>query len=191
MAFKQYDWRDKLVLDASLLAALAGTPADPDRPEVEYRQCLVLNVAAGILTAREGRLPDSGEVQSLALALRQKLFDLVGDAERALGERPEQLTRAEDDLRAFVHNLVMHAHDRDYRTFVAFPVNALRDMSLVVTHVDYFGRANADEVVGMTYQGTPAAGSGCSSTGGTYGCCSHGTAARANGWRSKAPAGET
>ena len=75
----------------------------PDE-EKEERQCMVIHVAAAVLLSQRerdspGAIPEPDEVCALASEFRDQLWTGATEAARALGEPPERMDRAEQELR--------------------------------------------------------------------------------------------
>ena len=140
------DYRDLLPSSEALDKALGQGPSGGP----ESRQCLLLHVAAAYLEAVLQRVPHSSEVQERASQWRVDLLHMARQAEDLLGEAPDRLTRAEGDLRTFIHDLTHYDHDKDYRTLAAFPLDALSDYTLHILRVDPRGHPSVESIEGWT-----------------------------------------
>ena len=122
-----------------------GAPAS-DVPE--GRQCLVLHCVAGVLHRKQGRLPTAAEVASAAAKVRKDLLDRAVSSDTALGPVPEELSRAEADLRIYAHDLRHWAHDKDYRCLAAYPLPFFSRYRLLFLRVDSRGHVTSEEIRG-------------------------------------------
>ena len=110
------DFRDKLEIDEELRRAL-HLPANRDEEE---RQCLVLQGAAAAL-AKNRTEPTVDAVQALARSWRKGLLRDAQSASRAMGPSQARVPRVQGDLMMFAHDSEHADHEKDYRTYVAFP----------------------------------------------------------------------
>ena len=135
----------------------ACSPVSPSRSrerplpgEPEGRQCLVLHCVAGVLLRKQGRLPTAAEVASAAAKVRKELLDRAVSSDTALGPVPEELSRAEADLRIYAHDLRHWAHDKDYRCLAAYPLPFFSRYRLLFLRVDSRGHVTSEEIRGLT-----------------------------------------
>jgi hypothetical protein len=64
-----------------------------------------------VLLAETGVVPSPEAVEKLATSVRQRLHGQAHEAQAALGPTPDELSRAEADLRIYAHDLLHWGHD--------------------------------------------------------------------------------
>ncbi|CAE7199753.1 unnamed protein product, partial [Symbiodinium necroappetens] len=69
-------------------------------------------------------------------------------AAEALSFEPGSMTRAERDLRIFVHDLLFFGHDKDYRCLAAFPPSLAQTLALSIVRLDSWGRPAVETLLG-------------------------------------------
>ena len=136
------DYGDRLCLLPGVSEQVKGAPSSG---ESEGRQCLVLHCVAGVLLRKQGRLPTAAEVASAAAKVRKELLDRAVSSDTALGPVPEELSRAEADLRIYAHDW---AHDKDYRCLAAYPLPFFSRYRLLFLRVDSRGHVTSEEIRG-------------------------------------------
>ncbi|CAE7796727.1 unnamed protein product, partial [Symbiodinium necroappetens] len=139
------DYGDRLCLLPGVSDQVRGAPST-DEPE--GRQCLVLHCVAGVLLRKQGRLPTSAEVASAAAVVRKELLERAVSSDTALGPVPEELSRAETNLRIYAHDLRHWAHDKDYRCLAAYPLAFFSRHRLVFLRVGPRGHVTAEQIRG-------------------------------------------
>ena len=139
------DYGDRLGMPPGVSDQVKGAPAS-DEPE--GRQCLVLHCVAGVLHRKQGRLPTAAEVASAAAKVRKDLLDRAVSSDTALGPVPEELSRAEADLRIYAHDLRHWAHDKDYRCLAAYPLPFFSRYRLLFLRVDSRHHVTSEEIRG-------------------------------------------
>lgn len=107
----------------------------------EMRARAILHMAAGTLMVGRDRPPEPERVAALAKDLRRRLHRAAEEAQQALGDMPEWTCQAKADLRVYSHDLLFRDHDKDYRMYVAFPVEELADRALATVRVGNAVRA--------------------------------------------------
>jgi hypothetical protein len=110
------DWRDRFVPPSDLAAALGL-----EEGEFEERQCLCLNVAGGVLQAKQGSQPPVDEVLALAGDMRSDQWDRAQQAQAALGDAPPWVHSVEAELRRDCHDSGHKHHEKGYRSLRFFP----------------------------------------------------------------------
>ena len=145
------DYQASLALSAELQSVVANAPEDPSKPHLEDRQCLLLHVAAGLLWSARGHEPSPTAVQSLALELRQEMYEQACVASAALGPSPPAMGQSEADLRTFIHDLVHRDHDKDYRSLAAFPPKAAEHLACHILRVSHRGVCLGETVYGWDF----------------------------------------
>lgn len=50
------------------------------------------------------------------------------------------MTRVEKEVRSMIHDILRAHHEKGYRTYLAFPIDALSDCQLHCIHVGFQGR---------------------------------------------------
>ena len=145
------DYQASLALSADLQSVVANAPEDPSKPHLEDRQCLLLHVAAGLLWSAQGHEPSLTAVQSLALELRQEMYEQACVASAALGPSPPAMGQSEADLRTFIHDLVHRDHDKDYRSLAAFPPKAAEHIACHILRVSHRGVYLGETVYGWDF----------------------------------------
>ena len=129
-----YDYGDQLDCPDHRQAVLL--PHDDPKTGREPRQCLVLHTAAAVLLARNAQLPEYHAVIQEASQIRDSTIRAAQAAEDALGSPPPELSRAEDDLRIYIHDTLYFGHDKDYRSLCAFPPESLDSVTLHIMRLD-------------------------------------------------------
>ena len=153
------DYRDTLVLRDATAAYLSPGHLNIAVPEAgvpEPKQCLLLQIAAGILQglSRGGTCPlKVADVKALACTLRISMARQAAVALSCLGPCPAEVGQTEADLRTFVHDALTFGHDRDYRALAAFPLAPLRKHCVNVVRVDSRGRVACEALSGWNYAG--------------------------------------
>ena len=147
-AWEVFDYGDTLQLSAELKLSLQ--PSSQPHSDWEPRQCLVLHIAAALLWSRSKQLPSWSEVQTLASRMRGEFYVEADKVSEALGELPPWVTRAERDLRVFVHDFVYFGHDKDYRSLAAFPPEELASVAVHVVRLDAWKRPTVEALTGCT-----------------------------------------
>ncbi|CAE7689640.1 unnamed protein product [Symbiodinium sp. CCMP2592] len=142
------DYGDTLAVPAELEGILE--PRDEPQPDCEPRQCLLLHVAAACLWAQAHVCPSWSEVRAAAAPLRVELHGLACQAAEALSFEPGSMTRAERDLRVFIHDLLYHGHDKDYRCLAAFPPSAASHLAIQVVRLDSWKRPTVERLAGAS-----------------------------------------
>ena len=127
-------------------------PQQEPQPEDEPRQCLVLHVAAALLYAVTHRLPTHAEVVQRAHLLRDETISAARAAQEVLGDAPAEISRAENDLRIFIHDTLFFGHDKDYRSLAAFPPADLDSVTLHVMRLDSWKRPTVESIAGLVSQ---------------------------------------
>ena len=126
-----YDYGDKLPIQQDLRTLLG--PKTSGNTDHEIRQCLLLHCTAGCLMARTGTAPKLKDLHCATQRPRYQAAKEALSAESRLGEPPDEMGRAEADVRVFAHDLTRYDHDKDYRCLVAFPPELYDDYTF---HVD-------------------------------------------------------
>ncbi|CAE7256170.1 RE2 [Symbiodinium natans] len=147
-AWEVFDYGDTLQLSAELKLSLQ--PSSQPHSDWEPRQCLVLHIAAALLWSRSKQLPSWSEVQTLASRMRGEFYVEADKVSEALGELPPWVTRAERDLRVFVHDFVYFGHDKDYRSLAALPPEELAAVAVHVVRLDAWKRPTVEALTGCT-----------------------------------------
>ena len=148
------DFGDELSLPADFVPQLAGAePNASDAPEP--KQCLLLHSCAGVLLAETGIVPEPEAVETLATSVRQRLHGQAHEAQAALGPTPDELSRAEADLRIYAHDLLHWGHDKDYRCLAAFPDPIFAPYALAIVRVDHRGSTALEVLVGANHDSSP------------------------------------
>ncbi|CAE7617473.1 kptA [Symbiodinium sp. CCMP2592] len=147
-AWDVLDYGDTLAVPAELEGILE--PRDEPHPDCEPRQCLLLHVAAACLWAQAHVSPSWSEVRAAAAPLRVELHGLACQAAEALSFEPGSMTRAERDLRVFIHDLLYHGHDKDYRCLAAFPPSAASHLAIQVVRLDSWKRPTVERLAGAS-----------------------------------------
>ena len=124
------DYGDRLCLLPGVSEQVKGAPSSG---EPEGRQC---------------RLPTAAEVASAAAKVRKELLDRAVSSDTALGPVPDELSRAEADLRIYAHDLRHWAHDKDYRCLAAYPLPFFSRHRLLFLRVDSRGHVTSEEIRG-------------------------------------------
>ena len=78
-------------------------------------------------------------VQRYAGAARDELLGPARVATEVLGPDPDVMTMQEANLTIFCHDALFAYHDKDVRTFAAFPLYILEDVELRVWLVGPWG----------------------------------------------------
>ena len=144
------DYGDQLPCSDGRRAILE--PQQEPQPEDEPRQCLVLHVAAALLYAVTHRLPTHAEVVQRAHLLRDETISAARAAQEVLGDAPAEISRAENDLRIFIHDTLFFGHDKDYRSLAAFPPADLDSVTLHVMRLDSWKRPTVESIAGLVSQ---------------------------------------
>ena len=148
------DFGDELSLPADFVPQLAGAePNASDAPEPKQR--LLLHSCAGVLLAETGIVPEPEAVETLATSVRQRLHGQAHEAQAALGPTPDELSRAEADLRIYAHDLLHWGHDKDYRCLAAFPDPIFAPYALAIVRVDHRGSTALEVLVGANHDSSP------------------------------------
>lgn len=111
-----YDYGDKLPIQQDLRTLLG--PKTSGNTDHEIRQCLLLHCTAGCLMARTGTAPKLKDLHCATQRPRYQAAKEALSAESRLGEPPDEMGRAEADVRVFAHDLIRYDHDKDYRCLV-------------------------------------------------------------------------
>jgi hypothetical protein len=137
------DWRDRFVPPSELAAALGL-----EEGEFEERQCLCLNVAGGVLQAKQGSQPPVDEVLALAGDMRSDQWDRAQQAQAALGDAPPWVHSVEAELRRDCHDSGHKHHEKGYRSLRFFPPEFLQGCVIQVIRPGPDGRPRLDRLVG-------------------------------------------
>ena len=86
------------------------------------------------------------------MSIRSEQARQALEASDQMGEALEFVTPVEHELRCQAHDVLNPHHERDFRTFAAFPVQALEEARVVVLRADVRGRLLVEEVVGPNWQ---------------------------------------
>ena len=148
------DFGDELLLPADFLSQIVGA-AQTSSDAPEPKQCLLLHSCAGVLLAETGIVPTPEAVEKLATSVRQRLHGQAHEAQAALGPTPDELSRAEADLRIYAHDLLHWGHDKDYRCLAAFPDRVFAPYALAIVRVDHRGSTALEVLVGANYDSSP------------------------------------
>ena len=71
--------------------------------------------------AKTGKAPNLKNLHVATQGIRLEAAKEAQGAEKRLGNPPEEMDRAEADVRVFAHDLTHYDHDKDYRCLIAFP----------------------------------------------------------------------
>ena len=148
------DFGDELLLPADFLSQIVGA-AQTSSDAPEPKQCLLLHSCAGVLLAETGIVPTPEAVEKLATSVRQRLHGQAHEAQAALGPTPDELSRAEADLRIYAHDLLHWGYDKDYRCLAAFPDRVFAPYALAIVRVDHRGSTALEVLDGANYDSSP------------------------------------
>lgn len=139
-----YDYGDQLPISPELTELLSLNDVQCQREE--SRQCLFLHCSAGVLMARGGEPPN---LQATLEATALVRADAVWQAQEAayhLGPCPDEVGKAEADLRTFAHDILKLDHDKDYRCLAAFPPSFLAGCVLQIVRMDPHGTVTIETI---------------------------------------------
>ena len=83
---------------------------------------------------------------------RHKTARLAQTALEHLGEMPDEMTRAEADVRVFIHDFIHYNHDKDYRCLVAFPTDHFEAVKFHIVRMDQQGELTAEDITGLLHR---------------------------------------
>ena len=146
-AWPVYDYGDRLPIHSSLSALLGAK--EHGSSDYEIRQCLLLHCTAGCLMAKTGKAPNLKNLHVATQGIRLEAAKEAQGAERRLGNAPEEMDRAEADVRVFAHDLTHYDHDKDYRCLIAFPSELYDDYLFNVVRMDLQGELTVETIVGL------------------------------------------
>ena len=153
MVYNVYDYGDALA-DTPALRRQLGSHAPKDGFEV--RQCLNKVAAACALRARHGRAPAHTDVVDLAQVVRYDQYCDALACQCALGEPPAWVLPAESDLRVMAHDALHADHEKDYRSWAAFPAPCLAMCTVFIWRVNSGLELTVFALVGARSHETPA-----------------------------------
>lgn len=148
LTWQGYTWAVYDYGDALPCSRARAEPGEP-HTALEPRQCLVLHLAAALHWLSSKEVPTHAEVLAASQDLRDWLIEEASAALDALGPLPDVLSRAEDDLRVFSHDVLHFGHDKDYRSIAAFPPPALEQRQLVIVRLDGWRRPTFEVIRGV------------------------------------------
>ena len=111
---RPFDIGDELLLPTNFLSQIVGA-AQTSSGALEPKQCLLLHSCAGVPLAETGIVPTPEALEKLATSVRQRLHRQAHEAQAASGPTPDELSRAEADLRIYAHDVLHWGNDKDYR----------------------------------------------------------------------------
>ena len=147
LKWRTWDYMEDIPMDEELTSVLGLVDQVSEK-----RQCVTKTVAAGILWKRLGRRPTLLEVDMEARALRLEQTRVALDASGQMGAAEEFVTPVEHELRVYAHDILQPHHERDFRSFAVYPVEALEDARFVVMRADVRGRLLIEAVIGDSWR---------------------------------------
>lgn len=139
-----YDYGDQLPISKELVELL--TLDDVQCQREESRQCLYLHCSAGVLMARHGKPPSLQDVQEATSRVRADAVWQAQEAAYHLGPCPEEVGKAEADLRTFAHDILKLDHDKGYRCLAAFPPSFFEGCTLQIVRMDPHGAVTIETI---------------------------------------------
>ena len=144
------DYGDKLPISEKLEHIVGPAPSQTNPQEI--RQCLMLHCTAGLMTTHKGRYPTLQELHSEAQKHREEAAEQAAQALDHLGEMPEEMGRAEADVRVFVHDFLHYSHDKDYRCLAAFVPVSFEAVRFHVVRMDPQGELTVEDICGPCHR---------------------------------------
>ena len=139
-----YDYGDQLPISPELTELLSLNDVQCQREE--SRQCLFLHCSAGVLMARGGKPPSLQETLEATTLVRADAVWQAQEAAYHLGPCPDEVGKAEADLRTFAHDILKLDHDKDYRCLAAFPPSFLAGCVLQIVRMDPHGTVTIETI---------------------------------------------
>ena len=144
MAWEVYDYGDQLPISKELIELLNLDDVQCQREE--SRQCLYLHCSAGVLMARHRKPPSLQEAREATSLVRADAVSQAQEAAYHLGPCPEEVGKAEADLRTFAHDILKLDHDKDYRCLAAFPPSFFEGCALQIVRMDPHGAVTIETI---------------------------------------------
>ena len=104
------------------------------------------------MTAHMGRYPTLQELHTEAQKHREEAAEQAAQALDHLGEMPEEMGRAEADVRVFVHDFLHYSHDKDYRCLAAFVPISFEAARFHVVRMDPQGELTVEDICGPCHR---------------------------------------
>lgn len=144
IAWEVYEYGDQLPISKELIELLNLDDVQCQREE--SRQCLYLHCSAGVLMARHRKPPSLQEAQEATSLVRADAVWQAQEAAYHLGPCPEEVGKAEADLRTFAHDILKLDHDKDYRCLAAFPPSFFEGCALQIVRMDPHGAVTIETI---------------------------------------------
>ena len=142
--WRVYDYGDQLPISPALGELLDLHDLQCQREEA--RQCLYLHCSAGVLLSKKGEVPTLEDVLEAATEVRTEVVWQAQEAAYHLGPCPEEVGKAEADLRTFAHDILHLDHDKDYRCLAAFPPSFFDGYTLCILRMDPQGLVTTEVI---------------------------------------------
>ena len=142
--WRVYDYGDQLPISPALGELLDLRDLQCQREEA--RQCLYLHCSAGVLLSKKGEVPTLEEVLEATSEVRAEVVWQAQEAAYHLGPCPDEVGKAEADLRTFAHDILHLDHDKDYRCLAAFPPSFFDGFTLCILRMDPQGLVTTEVI---------------------------------------------
>ena len=144
------NYGDKLPISKKLEDLLGPGPSQAAPQEI--RQCLILHCNAGLLASQRGGYPELEALHQEASKCREEFAEQALQAMDHLGEMPEEMGRAEADVRVFVHDFLHYSHDKDYRCLAAFVPQCFEAVKFHIVRMDNQGELTVEDIYGPCHR---------------------------------------